>query len=171
MIQTTEAHELCSTSEWAAVESSFSPAIETLSPSDLRSKLSRVRKLQERVEDLVNRQHSDARKRTTRRKAELFAEAVARFEGVLKVLEKAHRVAPISKSIEGRNLEENTRTLTMDALQQRADHELVSRKKHVLAAAAVRGEQQGNKSGSRRIQSHVGSSTRRHQARRDMKNK
>ena len=57
----------------------------------------------------------------------------------------------------------------MDALRERANRERVSRKSQVLSAMAVRGEQQGQKSGAKHIV-HVGSVTRRQQARRDMKN-
>ncbi len=45
MIQPSEAHELCSKSEWALVESGFSPMVETLSPSDLESRIDRASKL------------------------------------------------------------------------------------------------------------------------------
>ena len=44
-------------------------------------------------------------------------------------------------------------------------------KNEVLSAVAVRSEQQKGLSGERRIQSHVGSVTRRRQAKRDMKNR
>jgi hypothetical protein len=169
MIQPSEARELCSESELALVEGSFSPTVETLAPSDLKSMMGRVRKLQQKSTDLVDRQHSDARKLTTRRKTQLFAEAVRRFEAALAFLEKAHRVAPVSENENGPTPAE-AEALNRIALQERADHELESRKTHALSAMAVRAEQQGAKSGSRRIQSHVGSVTRRQQARRDSKN-
>jgi hypothetical protein len=60
--------------------------------------------------------------------------------------------SPVSGNVENENLAEETRALNMSA--ERADRELESRKSHVLSAMAVRGEQQGGKSGSRRIQSH-----------------
>jgi hypothetical protein len=172
MIQTIEARELCSESEWEQVKSSFSPEVEALPPSDLKSKLGRVRKLHQKSLNLVDRQHSDARKQTTRRRNEMFAEAIRRFEGALTFMEKAHRVtAAVSENVDNENLAEETRALHMIAAKERADRELESRKSHVLSAMAVRGEQQGGKSGSRRIQSHVGSSTRRQQKRRDTKNR
>jgi len=80
MIHPSEARELCSKSEWELVESSFSPMVETFPRSGLKSRIDRIRKLHRKTGDLVSRQHSDSRKRTTRRKADLFAEAVARFE-------------------------------------------------------------------------------------------
>ena len=79
MIQTIEARELCSESEWELVQSSFTPAVETLLSSDLKSKLGRIRKLHQKSRDVVDRQHSDTRKLTTRRKTELFAEAISRL--------------------------------------------------------------------------------------------
>ena len=171
MIKTIEARELCSESEWAQVESSFSPAVEALPSSDLKSRLGRVRKLHEKSRNLVDRQHSDARKQTTRRKNEMFAEAIGRFEVALTFLEEADRVtAAVSGNVENENLVQETRALNVSAAQERADRELESRKSHVLSAMAVRGEQQGGKSGSKRIQSHVGSATRRQQRRRDTKN-
>jgi hypothetical protein len=171
MIETIEARELCSESEWAQVESSFSPAVEALPSSDLKSRLGRVRKLREKSRNLVDRQHSDARKQTTRRKNNMFEEAIGRFEAALTFLEKAHRVATgVSENVENENIAEETRALNVSAAQERAKRELESRKSHVLSAIAVRGEQQGGKSGSRRIQSHVGSATRRQQKRRDAKN-
>ena len=96
---------------------------------------------------------------------------VGRFEAALRFLENAHSVAPVSRSVDNDKPAEETRTLNMNALQKRADQELERRKSHVLSAMAVRGEQQGGKSGSKRIQSHVGSATRRQQARRDTNNK
>ena len=167
MIQTTEAQELCSEAEWAQVESSFSPAVEALSLSDLKARLGRVKKLHQKSTEVVDRQHSDARKLTTRRKTQLFAEAIGRFEAVLTFLEKAHRVEPISDNVDHEKLAEETRAASA---KEREDRQLKSRNSHVLSAMAVRGEQQGGKSGAKRIQSHVGSATRRRQAKRDTKN-
>jgi hypothetical protein len=170
MIQTSEARELCSESEWAQVESSFSPAVEALSSPDLKARLGRVKKLHQKSRDLVDRQHSDARKLTTRRKTQLFAEAIGRFEAALTFLEKAHRVVGVSNDVDNEKLADETRALKASAAKEREDRELKSRNSHVQSAMAVRGEQQGGKSGARRIQSHVGSATRRRQAKRDTKN-
>src|ERR1041385_743810 len=94
IIQPSEARELCSKSEWELVGGSFSTVVEDLSPSDLKSRIDRVRKLHRKCTDLVNRQHSEARKLTTRRKTELFAEAIGRFETSLKRVENAHGGEP-----------------------------------------------------------------------------
>ena len=167
MIQPGEARKLCSKSEWVLLESSFAPSVEALSASDLKSRINRVGKLRQDSEDLVNLQHSDDRKRTTRRKIELFAEAVGRLESTLSHLEK---VAPVSKSVDGEKPTEQTRTLNTGALQVSADTELERRTKHVLSAFAVRGEQQGEK-GARRIPGRVLPANHRQQGRRDNKNK
>ena len=170
MIQAIEARELCSESEWALVESSFSPANEVLSSSELKERLGRVKKLREKLKDLVDRQHSDARKQTTRRKTQLFAEAIGRFEAVLNSVENDPGAKPASNNIDDKKVAQETRTRSMEALRERADRELESRKTHVLSALALRGEQQGQKSGAKHIQSHVGSVNRRNQGRRDSKN-
>lgn len=171
MIQPSEARELCSKSEWKLVESSFSPVVETLPPLDLKSRIDRVRKLHRKCTDLVSRQHSDSRKHTTRRKTELFVEVLKRFETTLSLVENGHSIEPASKNVDSKKIAEETRTLNMDALRERADRELESRKSQVLSVLGVRGEQQGQKSGARHIQSHVGSVTRRRQARRDTQNR
>jgi hypothetical protein len=170
-IQPSEAQKLCSKSEWALVESSFSPMVEMFLRSGLKSRLDRVRKLYRKNTDLVSLQHSESRKRTTLRKTEMFAEAVDRFEGTLNLVESALSVEPSPKDVHNKKLDDETRSLNMDALRDRADRELESRKSHVLSALAVRGEQQGQKSGAKHIQSHVGSANRRQQGRRDTKNR
>src|SRR4029453_16343819 len=83
MIHPSEARELCSDSEWALLESSFSPSVEALPLSDLKSKRNRIGKLHRNSDDLIHRQHSDDRARTTRRKIELFAEAIGRLDSAL----------------------------------------------------------------------------------------
>jgi hypothetical protein len=171
MIQTSEARELCSKSEWELVESSFSPMVETLPRSGLKSRLDRARKLYRKITDLVTLQHSESRKRTTRRKTEMFAEAIERFEAALGLVENAASVEPVPTDVHNKKIAEKTRTLNMDALQERANRELESRKSEVLSALVVHGEQQRQKSGARHIQSHVASANRRQQGRRDTKNR
>jgi hypothetical protein len=170
IIQPNEARELCSKSEWELVDSSFPPVIEGLSPSDLKSKIDRVGKLHRKCTDLINRQHSESRKLTTRRKAELFAEAIGRFETSLKLAENTKGVGrPASRNIGSKA--GKMQTFNLDALRERADHEFENRKSEMLSALAVRGEQQQGRSGAKRIQSHVGSVTRQRQGKRDTKNR
>jgi hypothetical protein len=171
MIQPSEARELCSKSEWELVENSFAPVVETIPRSGLKSRIHRIRKLHRKTTDLVSLQHSDSRKRTTRRKTELFAEALARYEATLNAMEITH---PASKDIDHNKFAKfakGRRSLDMDALQERADREPERRKRQLLPALALRGEQQAQKSGATHIQSHVGSVTRRKQTIRDMKNR
>jgi len=171
MIQPSEARELCSKPEWAVVESSFSPTVETLSRSGLKSRLDRARRLYRKTTDLVSLQYSDSRKRTTRRKREMFAEAIDRFEATLNLVESAESGEPTPKDIHNKKTAEETRTLNIDALQERANQEPASRKSEALSALAAYGEQQKRRSGARGVQSHVGSVNRRQQGRRDSKNR
>jgi len=170
VIQPSEARELCSKSEWGLVESSFSPIVETFPRSGLKSRLERAKKLYRKTTDLVSLQHSDSRKRTTRRKSEMFAEAINRFEETLN-LENAESVEPFPKSIHNEKVAEETRTLNMDALQERANQEPASLKSESLSALAAYNEQQKRRSGARAVQSHVGSVNRRRQGTRDTKNR
>jgi len=162
---------LCSKSEWELIETSFSPKLETLPQPALKSRLERARKLYRKTADLVSLQHSEPRIRTTRRKTEMFAEAIGRFEATLDLVENAESVEPASKVVQNEKLAEETRRLHMDTLRDRADRELESRKSRALSALGVHGEQQAQKSGARHIQSHVGSVNRRQQGRRDTKNR
>jgi len=171
MIQTTEAQELCSEAEWAQVESSFSPTVDTFPRSGLKSRLDRARRLYRKTTDLVSLQHSDSRKRTTRRKSEMFAEAIERFEATLNRVESAENGEPTPKDIHNKKTAEETRTLNIDALQERANQEPASRKSEALSALAAYGEQQKRRSGARGVQSHVGAVNRRQQGRRDSKNR
>ena len=92
MIHTSEALGLCSDSEWELIEHSFSPMVAMLPRSALKSRLGRARRLYATTTDLVRLQHSEPRKRTMRRKVEMFAEAIDRFEATLDLLENAQSV-------------------------------------------------------------------------------
>jgi len=172
MIQPSEARELCSQSEWGLVESSLSPMVETLPRSGLKSRLERAKKLYRKTTDLVSLQHSDSGTHMTRRKSEMFAEAIDRFEETLNVVEEnAGSAEPTPKSIHNMKVAEETRTLNMDALQERANQEPASLKSESLSAQAAYGDQQKRRSGARAVQSHVGSANRRRQGTRDTKNR
>ena len=171
MIQPSEARELCSKSEWALVESSFPPTVETFPRSGLKSRLDRARKLYRKTTELVSLQHSDSRKRTTRQKSEMFAQAIDRLEATLNLVEGAQSGEPTPKDIHNKKTAEETRKLNIDALQERANQEPASLKSEALSALAAYGEQQKRRSGARAVQSHVGSVNRRQQGRRDSKNR
>ena len=110
MIQTSEALELCSESEWELIEHSFSPMVAMLPRSALKSRLGLARKLYAKTTDLVSLQHSEPRKRTTRRKIEMFAEAINRFEATLDLLENAQSVEPAPKDVHNQKRAEETDT-------------------------------------------------------------
>lgn len=94
MIQPSEARKLCSSPEWELVGKSLSPIVETLAASDLKPKLGRARRLYRKSAELVSLQRSPSRKRMTRQKHSMFAEAVDRFRTTLNLIEKARNVRP-----------------------------------------------------------------------------
>jgi len=149
LIQPSEARELCSKSEWELIETSFSPKLETLPQPALKSRLERARKLYRKTADLVSLQHSEPRIRTTRRKTEMLAAAIERFEAALHIVGDVQSVEPPPKDVHDKQLAEERRTLNIDALLDRADREFESRKSRVLSVQGVHGEQQGQKSGAK----------------------
>jgi hypothetical protein len=170
MIPADEARKLCSKSEWERVESSFSPVVETLPLSDLKSRSARAGKLHLKSADLARQKHSGSDRLAARRKVEMFAEAVGRFDAHRKLLEDTLSLGLNSTSGAGKEKAGKGRKLNTDGMQDRAERELESRRSHVLSAFAVRGEQQNRRSGAKRIEGHVQSQTRRQQAKRDTKN-
>jgi len=169
MIQSSEARQLCSKAEWEMIESSFSPLVETLALSDLKSRSARVGRLLRKITDLASPQAPGASGRTARRRFALFAEVVVRLDANRDLMQAAHRLQPAPRHLVTRKKAEAARRLNMKGLQSRSDSELESRKSHVKSATAVRGARVGAQSGEKRIQSHVGSSARRQQAHRDNK--
>ena len=163
MTQPNEARKLCSLTEWKLVESSFSPAVERLAPSDLKSRLERARTLYRKTEELVSLQHSESRKRKTRQKHSMFADVIDRFRVALN-LEVTARTSDKKAS-------EKTSMLNIHALHKRDDKEISSLKHGSLSALIDHGQQQMSKSGARGVQGHVGSANRRQQGRRDSKNR
>jgi hypothetical protein len=170
MIQPNEARKLCSTPEWELVEKSFSPIVERLAPSDLKSRLERARKLYRKSAELVSLQRPESRKRITRRKHSMFAEAVDRFRATLNLAETAVSLQPASKSVD-RKATEKAWILNRDALQNRDDQKFSNRRSETLSALIDHGQQQMSKSGARAVQGHVAAANRRQQRRRDTKNR
>jgi len=157
MIDLTEARALCSNAEWNLVQSSFAPLLEM--PANLKSKIDSVRKLYRKCTVIVRLQHSDSRRNTTLRKIELFAETIRRLEAALHIAEAAQGERPVGIHDEGN-------TLTEIALPGRSAPP-ERRDSRIFSALARRGEQGGQKFGSTRSQSHVGSIPRRQQGRRN----
>jgi hypothetical protein len=92
MIESSEARELCSQSEWELVESSFSPSIEALPPADMKSRLVRAKELHGEMSGLLDLEHSEAGKLTTQRKIKVLAETIGRFEATLELVEIAQQL-------------------------------------------------------------------------------
>jgi hypothetical protein len=119
LIQISEALDLCSESEWELIEHSFFPMVAMLPRSALTSRLGRARKLYAKTTDLASLQHSEPGKRTTRRKVEMFAEAIDRFEATLDLLEEVQSVEPAPKYVQNQKIAVEIRTLNMGALEKR----------------------------------------------------
>jgi hypothetical protein len=141
-IQISEALKLCSESEWELIEHSFSPMVAMLPRSALKFRLGLARKLYAKSADLVSLQHLEPRKRTTRRKVEMFAEAIDRIEAALDLLANAQSVVPAPKDAHNRKIAEETRPLNMGSLEKRAYSEPANRKSQSLSALVVHALQQ-----------------------------
>ena len=99
-----EARTLCSSSELQLVHSATQTEIVKLTPARLRAKIDRARKLRNKFRDLARQQRRESRGKSkprssrpaqgneaTKRKEEIFAEAIAAFEARLAKLAGAQR--------------------------------------------------------------------------------
>lgn len=97
-----EARTLCSSSELQLVRSATQTEIVKLTPARLRAKIDRARKLRDKFRDLARQQRRESRGKAkprsarpaqgneaTRRKQEIFADALAAFEARLDKLAQA----------------------------------------------------------------------------------
>jgi len=166
MIDLSEAHSLCSKSELNLVKSSFAPMLETLTPSNLRSKIEGVEKLHQKCTAMIKLLHSASRITTTRRKIELFEETIGRLEATLDKQTAQGIEGPAVKHDDSETVLEIPQP-SLDAHPDRDERQLEGRDSRILSVLARRGEQVGQKSGSTRAQSHVGSIPRRQQGRRN----
>lgn len=172
MIQPIEARDLCSKSEWELIRSSFSPVVETLERSDLKSRVDRARHLYRKTTERMGGKPLGVLKPTRRRKAELFAEAVARFGTTLNTFESDTRVESMLRVADNGTLfGEETPAMNLDVLRERAGRTVESRKSKGPSALAAQAEQQREKFGAMHISSHVGSFARRRQATREIKSR
>jgi hypothetical protein len=165
MVDLSEARTLCSKSELNLVESSFAPMLETITPSNLKLKIDDVRKLHQKCTKMISLLHSESRISTTRRKIELFAEAIGRLQAALDNKEN-------SQNAEGPVVKHDIKTTVKeisapgpDTHSERSARHLESLDRRILSAQ--RDEQQNPKSRSTRAESHVGSIPRRQQGRRN----
>src|SRR5262245_35885735 len=90
MIQRLEARRLSSSKEWSLISSSLPPALGKLSATRLKSKIVRAGKLRQKYRDLYRREAILSKSRVTgphtrpnvgtRRKEQMFVEAIARLK-------------------------------------------------------------------------------------------
>ena len=160
--------------EWTLIESSLPGRIGTLSPARLKAKIARARTLRRKYVDLVRCQHRSARplrrgtptetlNARTKRKVELFAEVLARFESRLAGLaakttaRPKHARARQARAPGGKARTRAAATVPAKATKARAP--LVPK-----SAVAAR-------SGQQRIHAHLSGRGRRRQSRRDAKSR
>ena len=159
MVDLSKAHTMCSKSEWNLVKSSFAPLLKTDTPLNLQSKIDSVKALHRTYTDMIGQLHSESRITRTRQKIELFAETIGRLEAALSKAEVAQGERPPGNDDDVKTIVESA-PLEVNAAPDR-------RESGVSSAPAQRGEKSGQKSGSTRHQSHVGSIPRRQQGRRN----
>lgn len=103
-IPRTTAKKVCSAQEYALVNASFPPNVESLHPTQVGVKAERARKLQDKYRQLLRKQEralkgelTPPEKETnarTRRKAQLFEETRARYEKRMKLLKDGFTARP-----------------------------------------------------------------------------
>jgi hypothetical protein len=179
-----EARALCTKTELQLVLASRPAEVKQLSPSRLKAKIARARKLRDKYRDLARRQRGEARgKRSPRgaraakgnvntvKKAELFADTLARFQDALGRREaKAAKTAgwkqkPKSKPKSAPKPKPGRKAAKRNSIrkgaltaQEEADEALFRRKVEQFARSA-----------QKRIFAHISSRGRRRQARRDQR--
>ena len=105
-VTSSTAKQLCTKSEYELFSESLARNIQTLSERGLKSRVGRARKLRDKYRQLANRQDREASGKqsarrgqpaqgsaATRKKEEIFAEAVTRFEARLATVESAPSAA------------------------------------------------------------------------------
>lgn len=172
-----EARTLTTAAELSLLESSQPAALKALSPARLEAKVARARGLRDKYADVVKQQRGKGKPaRTgapdeslaarTRRKVELFAELLARFEArlaklVARVQAPARRpTAPAA----GRSRPDATPPVTETP---HAVDALPPAKVKASRAPLVPKADIAKRAGQQRIQAHVSSRGRQRQARRD----
>ena len=111
MIQRLEARRLSSGKEWSLISSSLPPALEKLSIARLKSKIVRAGKLRQKYRDLYRREAVLSKSRVagphtkpnvgTRRKEQMFDEAVARLKLQLHKTSVPHKTRATSGAQRG----------------------------------------------------------------------
>jgi hypothetical protein len=191
-IPTREARQLTTVAEWPLVVSSLPAKIRQLSPERLKAKIARARTLRTKYADLVKRQHRTAQSKRsgqpneklnarTKRKAELFAEVLARYESAANSAKskKSAKSAKSTKSAnrtsaKGRAKQTGSGKVAEAAAASAAQAARVAattvsppqKVKETRAPLVPKGDVH-KRSGEIRIQAHVSSQGRRRQGRRD----
>lgn len=142
-----QARPLCTDTEYALFTASLADAITDLTPAQLRSKLERARRARDKYRDLVKRQRLANRTRTgtnkgnrpetnarTAEKAQLFAEALARFET---------RASKLAAAAEREANREANREAKREAAKQALAAQSAKRRKAGAARAAALGKPKG----------------------------
>jgi hypothetical protein len=165
MVDLSEAYTLCSKSELILIECSFTPMLDTITPSNLKLKIDGVKKLHGQCTKMIDLLHSEERVATTRRKITLFAETIGRLQATLDNSE--NRIGtPAVKHDGGKTVMEIPPPGLIPPPEQ-DERKPESHDRRIPSALARRGEERVSKSGSMRGQSRVGSTPRRQQGRRN----
>lgn len=180
------ARKLCTAQEWTLVEASRGPALKALSPAKLKAKVSRARTLRDKYRGLAKRQAGEARgkrkargarpaqsNQNTERKAQLFAEALERFQAQLEAAERAAAKAARAKAAGATAKAVKAKAKAAKAksgVARAARREAVATLSGRARSSAARSARKANRieaSGKARIRGHVGARGRRRQSRRD----
>jgi hypothetical protein len=179
------ARKLTTKAEWALLESSYSDALKALTPSQLKQRVVRARKLQDKYRDLARQQRGEARgkrpaRRTraaqgnanTREKQELFTEARLRFEAQLARLEAAAaREAEREARQEARDAAKAARKRPSSAARKRRSSRSAGKASAAKSStAASRGARKASvfsRQATKAKRAHAGARGRRRQGKRD----
>jgi hypothetical protein len=174
----TQDHELFTTTELALIQSSSSSAIKSLSLARIKSYVTRARRYGDKYRDLARQQHRTKKRDSgkgqaqpfpnirTERKADLFAEALARFE---------KRQAQLEKQEERKLAKKNAlkaKSSRAASNKPASAKETLRRKNQRRQAASEssqesRAAQQFQKTKGKAIQGHIRARGKRRQAKRD----
>lgn len=171
------ARKLTTKAEWALLESSFGDALKELTASQLKQRVVRARKLQDKNRDLARQQRGEARgkrkaRRTrasqgnanTRAKQELFTEARLRFEAQLARLEAA---AAREAERDARRAARNAAKAARKRPSSRSAGKASAAKSSTAASRSARKASVFSRQATKAKRAHAGARGRRRQGKRD----
>jgi hypothetical protein len=178
MIQQKEAQQLSTKTEWDLISKTFPPKLKEATAAHLKSRIVRLRRLREKYSDLYRRQKNasrgqstgrpgEAQNARTKRKAQMFDEAISRVNERLKPAASSSvsaNAAQASKAAAGPS-PLNT-AATREAVVRRQQ-----RRKDKAASPAVPKQTRLAVGGQKRLRGHAAAATRRSQARRDSRSR